>query len=80
MPPSKVDTPASEALQTRPTLAEVKAWGATVNVPQAAIALGCSSSHLYDLIKRGQAPVKTLSFGRRHVVITQSLVTLLESA
>ena len=80
MPPNQAAAPGSEALKTRPTLAEVKAWGATVNVPQAAVALGCSSSHLYDLIKRGQAPVKTLSFGRRHVVITQSLVTLLESA
>ena len=64
----------------RPTLAEVKDWPATVDVPQAARALGCSKSHLYDLIKRGEAPVRTLPFGRRHVVITQSLVTLLESA
>ncbi|MGV9242189.1 helix-turn-helix transcriptional regulator [Streptomyces sp. NPDC003710] len=66
--------------ETRPTLAEVKGWEATVDVTAAARALGCSRSHLYDLIKRGEAPVKTLSFGRRHVVITQSLVTLLESA
>ncbi|MFH8410714.1 helix-turn-helix transcriptional regulator [Streptomyces sp. NPDC018019] len=64
----------------RPTLAEVRQWSATVNVPQAASVLGCSPSHLYDLIKRGEAPVKTLSFGRRHVVITQSLVALLEAA
>ncbi|MEU0660268.1 helix-turn-helix transcriptional regulator [Streptomyces lavendulocolor] len=78
----QMDIPGSMALkqQARPTLAEVKTWEATVGVPQAASALGCSKSHLYDLINRGEAPVKTLSFGRRHVVITQSLVTLLESA
>lgn len=64
----------------RPTLADIRQWPATVDVPQAASALGCSRSHLYDLIKRGEAPVKTLPFGRRYVVVTQSLVTLLESA
>jgi predicted DNA-binding transcriptional regulator AlpA len=63
-----------------PTLAEVKKWPATVNVPRAALALGCSRSHLYELIKRGDAPVRTLSFGTRHVVITASLVALLEGA
>lgn len=61
-----------------PTLSEVRKWPATVNVPRAALALGCSRSHLYELIKRGQAPVRTLSFGSRHVVITASLVALLE--
>lgn len=63
-----------------PTLADVKDWPATVNVPKAAAALGCSRSQLYDLIARGEAPVKTLSYGRRHVVITASLVRLLEAA
>jgi hypothetical protein len=62
---------------TAPTLAEVRKWPATVNVPRAAAAIGCSSSHLYDLIRRGEAPVRTLSYGRRHVIITASLVTLL---
>lgn len=83
MPRRQTAIPESEAMKApkvRPTLAEVKAWPATVDVPQAALALGCSRSHLYDLIKRGEAPVRTLPFGRRYVVITQSLVTLLESA
>ncbi|MFE9003242.1 DNA-binding protein [Streptomyces sp. NPDC007875] len=66
--------------RTAPTLAEIRKWPATVPVPQAALALGCSKSHLHELIKRGEAPVRTIPFGRRHVVITQSLVTLLESA
>jgi hypothetical protein len=63
-----------------PTLADVKAWPATVTVPQAATALGCSRSQLYALIGRGEAPVKTLSFGKRHVVVTASLVRVLEGA
>lgn len=71
---------AAGSQQARPTLADIRRWPATVDVPQAALALGCSRSHLYELIKRGEAPVRTLPFGRRHVVITQSLVTLLESA
>ncbi|WP_405436685.1 helix-turn-helix domain-containing protein [Streptomyces avidinii] len=60
-----------------PTLAEIRQWPATVSVVQAAPALGCSKSQLYELIKRGEAPVKTLSFGRRYVVITADLVRLL---
>ncbi|WP_319179824.1 DNA-binding protein [Streptomyces sp. ID05-47C] len=62
-----------------PTLAEIRKWPAVVPVPQAAPAIGCSRSQLYELIKRGQAPVKTLSYGRRHVVVTASILALLES-
>lgn len=61
----------------RPTLAEVAGWPATVRVPQAALALGCSRSELYDQIREGTAPVRTLEFGRRRVVITADLVRLL---
>ncbi|WP_406306274.1 helix-turn-helix domain-containing protein [Streptomyces sp. NBC_00885] len=60
-----------------PTLAEVRKWPATATVPQAARALRISKSHLYELIRRGESPVKTLSFGRRSVVITADLVRLL---
>lgn len=80
MPRSQAAVTESETLKARPTLSDIRKWPATVDVPQAASALGCSRSHLYDLIKRGEAPVKTLPFGRRHVVVTHSLVTLLESA
>ncbi|MFE5793552.1 helix-turn-helix domain-containing protein [Streptomyces sp. NPDC056503] len=62
------------------TLDEVRQWPATVAVPEAAAVLGVSKSHLYELIKRGEAPVRTLSFGTRHRVITASLVALLEAA
>lgn len=63
-----------------PSLAEVRKWPATVPVAQAAPALGCSKSHLYDLIGRGECPVKTLRYGKRHVVITASLIRVLEAA
>jgi predicted DNA-binding transcriptional regulator AlpA len=63
-----------------PTLADVRTWPATVPVPQAAKALGCSRSQLYELIKTDSAPVRTLSYGRRHVVITASLIRVLEAA
>ncbi|MFE3786981.1 DNA-binding protein [Streptomyces goshikiensis] len=62
-----------------PTLDEVRSWPATVGVPRAATALGCSRSQLYELIKRGESPVKILTLGHRFVVITNSLVRLLES-
>lgn len=63
-----------------PTLAEVRNWPATVGVPEAARAIGVSKSHLYELVKRGEAPVSVLSFGSRHRVVTASLVRLLEGA
>lgn len=63
-----------------PTLAEIRGWPAAVGVPEAAKAIGISKSHMYDLIKRGEAPVTVLSFGARHRVVTASLVRLLEAA
>lgn len=65
---------------TVPTLDEVRAWPATVSVPQAASALGISKTYLHALIKQGDAPVKVLPFQGRHRVITASLVRLLEAA
>ncbi|WP_262059739.1 DNA-binding protein [Streptomyces sp. STR69] len=63
-----------------PTLDEIRAWPATVSVPQAAIALGVSKSYLHGLIKTGQSPVKVLPLEGRHRVITAALVRLLEDA
>lgn len=63
-----------------PTLDEVRQWPATVDVRQAAAALGISRAHLYELIKRGEAPVRTLPLGGRCRVVTASLVRLLEGA
>ncbi|MGW2580623.1 DNA-binding protein [Streptomyces virginiae] len=63
-----------------PTLAEVRSWPATVEVTKAANAMGCSRAHLYAQIKRGDAPIRVLTFGSRVRVITSSLVRLLEAA
>ena len=63
-----------------PTLEEIRRWPAAVTVPRAAIALGISRSHGYDLLQRGQFPAKTIQAGSRHVVITADLVRLLSAA
>ncbi|MCP9990023.1 DNA-binding protein [Streptomyces albogriseolus] len=63
-----------------PTLDEIRGWPATVSVTRAASALGCSKSHLYELLRRGECPVRTLRLGTgRAVVLTASLVRLLET-
>ncbi|GAQ69687.1 hypothetical protein T45_01418 [Streptomyces turgidiscabies] len=61
----------------QPTLDDVRGWPATVSVHDGARAVGCSPSHLYGLIKRGESPVKTLSLGNRQLIITADLVRLL---
>jgi hypothetical protein len=63
-----------------PTLDEIRSWPAAVGVPDAARAIGISKSQMYALIKRNEAPVKVLSFGTRHRVVTASIVRLLEAA
>lgn len=63
--------------KSQPTLADVRKWPATVSLPRAASALGCSPRHLQERVKRGDSPVKTLPFGTRNVVITADLVRLL---
>ncbi|MET8506797.1 DNA-binding protein [Streptomyces sp. NPDC004787] len=68
------------AATTQPTLADIRKWPATVPVPQAARAIGCSGQHLRDRIKRGDAPVKTIQLGTRYVVITADLLRLLSGA
>lgn len=64
----------------RPTLDEVRAWPATCSAAQAATVLGVSKSHLNELIRRGEAPVKVLRLGGCNRVVTASLVRLLEGA
>jgi predicted DNA-binding protein (UPF0251 family) len=68
------------ATKTVPTLDEIRAWPATVSVPQAATAMGISKTYLHELIKSGQSPVKVLPLSGRNRVITASLVRLLEDA
>jgi predicted site-specific integrase-resolvase len=56
------------------TLAQVRRLPATTDVPTAAKALGISRAGLYEAIRTGRSPVKTLSVGRRIVVLTADLV------
>jgi alpha-D-ribose 1-methylphosphonate 5-triphosphate diphosphatase PhnM len=64
--------------KNQPTLAEIRKWPATCSVADAARAIGCSRSYLYDQVKRGESPVKTISIGARsRVVITADLLRLL---
>ena len=58
----------------RPTLAEVRAWPATVSVEQGARAFGVSRAHAYELARKGDFPAKTLKVGRRTVVLTASIL------
>lgn len=66
--------------KSSPTLADVRKWPATVGVTETAQALGISRAHLYALVKRGEAPVRVLTFGTKHRVVTASIVALLEAA
>ena len=63
--------------KSQPTLSEIRRWPATVSVADAARAIGCSRSHLYERVKRGDSPVKTIGVGTRYVVITADLIRLL---
>ncbi|MGA5435455.1 helix-turn-helix transcriptional regulator [Streptomyces cellulosae] len=63
-----------------PTLADIRTWPAVVPVNQAAEALGCSRSWLYARIKHGDAPVRSLRHGTRVVIVTASLIKVLETS
>ena len=62
-----------------PTLAQVREWPATVDVTQAASALGVSRSTAYELIRLDRFPARVLSVGHRRRVVTSSLVAVLEN-
>jgi len=61
----------------RPTLAEIRRWAATTDVTATASALGVSRAHLYEQIKLGTAPIRTIRVGGRVRVVTASILTLL---
>jgi hypothetical protein len=62
----------------RPTLAQVRRWPPTVNVEDAALALGSARSTLYEAIASGSSPVQTIMVGHRIKVLTFSLTAVLE--
>ncbi len=63
----------------RPTLAEVAQWPATCSVEDASRALGISRSHGYDLVNRGEFPVRVIRAGSRVLVSTAHLNRLLSA-
>lgn len=62
----------------RATLREIRTWPATVSVPRAASALGVGRATLYEAIRTGHSPVKTVTVLGRILVLTADLVRVLE--
>ncbi len=63
----------------RPTLTEIEQWPATVDVPTAGVVFGLSRSHSYELVSRGEFPVKVIRVGSRYRVVTASIIDVLSS-
>jgi len=62
----------------RPTLAEIRKWPPTVPVGDGARALGFGRSTLYEAIRCGKSPVKTITVQHRVVILTADLIRVLE--
>jgi predicted DNA-binding transcriptional regulator AlpA len=67
-------------IQRGVTLAAVRRWPPTVNVEDAAQALGVSRATLYAALARGERPVQVVTVSRRLKVITASLLEVLEGS
>jgi predicted site-specific integrase-resolvase len=61
------------------TLNELRGMPPTVAVEIAAKVLGVSRSTAYEAIRTGTFPVRVITVSRRKLVVTASLVELLES-
>lgn len=66
-----------EAVETGPTLDEMRAWPATVSVTVAAGALGISRSAAYKMAAEDAFPCRLLKFGTTIRVVTASLIKFL---
>jgi len=64
----------------RPTLAEIKTWPPTVDIPMAALALGVSRSALYEAVRCDRCPVGSITVGRRTRILTADLIRTLEGS
>jgi excisionase family DNA binding protein len=60
------------------TLDQIRKLPATIDVATAAQALGIGRATLYEAIRTGQSPVKTLGVQRRIRVLTADLIRVLE--
>ena len=61
------------------TLDQVRKLPATCRVEDAAAALGIGRATAYDLINAGKFPARVLPVGRRMMIVTASLLALLEA-
>lgn len=57
-----------------PTLDDIRAWPATVNIPTACSAYGLSKSYGYELAGRNEFPARTIKVGGRYRVVTASIL------
>lgn len=62
---------------TGPTIDQIRAWPATVDVATASRAIGVSRSFGYELARRGEFPVKCLPVGGKTRVLTSDLMHVL---
>ena len=62
-----------------PSLDEIRAWGATVDVPTAGTAFGFGRNKSYDLVKAGEFPARVLKIGNNYRVIVSELLAVLEA-
>jgi hypothetical protein len=62
----------------RPTLDQIRRWPASINIEDAALALGVSRSGLYAAVREGTCPVEVIRVGKRKKVLTHSLLAVLE--
>lgn len=60
-----------------PTLDEVRAWPATVDVPAAGRAYGLTRANAYRLAHCGEFPARVLKVGGRYRVVTASIIAAL---
>jgi predicted DNA-binding transcriptional regulator AlpA len=49
-----------------------------VSVEDGALAFGCSRAHAYESIRLGTFPARTLRVGNRIVVVTDSILAVLD--
>lgn len=62
------------------TLSQIRRWGPTCDVSQAAEALGVSRASAYSAISTGQFPVAVIRVNRRMRVLTADLIRVLEGS
>ena len=72
---------ASAQMPPRPTLAQIRRWPPTVDLTDAARALGIGRTTAYDWVREGKFPVPVISVGGQRIrtkVPTAALIRLLE--